>query len=448
MAIRDLFKRLPISNVDQSVGTTEPGEKLEPELDDPLLKALIQNEAITREKAMMVPAVSSAVDFIAGSIASMPVKLCKRKNGRVEVVDRDSRVRLLNGDTGDTLTANQMKRIMVEDYLLDKGAYAYVERELNQVTGIYYVEPIYVVPYKNIDPIYKYVRFQVGERYLRNYELIRFLRNTKDGATGKGLVDEVEKALQTAYSTMLFQLRQVRTGGGKRGFLKTESKVSDEALRKVKDAFARLYGGENTDNVVVLNKGLDFQEATSNSVELQLNQTLKTLNEDIARIFHISDNFDKTYKEAIYPIVKAFESALNSSLLLENEKKKEFFFELDVKEIIKANIKERFEAYKMAKDTGFMTLNEIRSWESMNQIDGLDIIALSLGDVLYDTEENTYYTPNMAVTTDLRGNTTLQQPNEDGTVDAEDAVETNPDSTETVESGDKAEKNNKQGDKQ
>ena len=263
--------------------------------------------------------------------------------------------------------------------------------------------------------------------------MIRLLRSTKDGALGTGLVKEVEKALQAAYATMLFQLRQVNTGGGKRGFLKTESKVSDEALRKVKEAFMRLYGGAESESVVVLNKGLDFQEASSTSVELQLNQTLKTLNDDIAKIFHIHDDFNQTFKEAIYPAVKTFEAALNSTLLLENEKRKDYFFEIDVKEIIKATIKERFEAYKMAKDTGFMTLNEIRSWESMNSIEGLDIIALSLGDVLYNTNELTYYTPNMAVTTDLRGDTTVQQPDKDGTVTQEESTDTNEDPEQTSE---------------
>lgn len=420
MAILDLFKK-KVKDVEPA---PSEADKLEPQLDDPLLRALIQNEEITREKALMIPAVSSAVDFIASSIASMPVKLCKRKDGRVIVVERDSRVRLLNGDTGDTLTAQQMKYIMVEDYLLDKGGFAYVEHALNEVVSIRYIQPIYVVPYTNIDPIYKYVRYQVGDRYLRNWELIRLLRHTKDGATGTGLVREVERALQAAYATMLFQLRQVKTGGGKRGFLKTESKVSDDALRKVKDAFMRLYGGSESDNVVVLNKGLDFQEASSNSVELQLNQTLKTLNDEIAKIFHIHEDFNQTFKEAIYPVVKAFEAALNSSLLLENEKKKDFFFEIDVKEIIKATIKERFEAYKLAKDTGLMSINELRSWESMNPIEGMDVIAFNLGDVLYDTNEHTYYTPNMAITTDLRGNTTVQEPKEDGTVKKDESTET------------------------
>ena len=73
------------------------------QLDDVLLSALLNNEVITRDKALTLPAVSGAVDFISGSIASMPVKLYKYKNGKVEEVQRDSRVRMLNGDTGNTL---------------------------------------------------------------------------------------------------------------------------------------------------------------------------------------------------------------------------------------------------------------------------------------------------------------------------------------------------------
>ena len=53
----------------------------------------------------------------------MPVKLYKIKDGKVEEQDRDERVKLLNGDTGDTLDAFQMKKAMVSDYLLGKGGY-------------------------------------------------------------------------------------------------------------------------------------------------------------------------------------------------------------------------------------------------------------------------------------------------------------------------------------
>ena len=103
---------------------------------------------------------------------------------------------------------------------------------------------------------------------------------------------------------------------------------------------------------------------------------------------------------AIYPIVKAFETALNRDLLLEKEKKN-YFFEFDVKEIVKANLQERYNAYKTAKETGFMTLNEIRRAENMNYVEGLDVVNVGLGAVLYDTNTHKYYTPNTDTQADL-----------------------------------------------
>ena len=126
---------------------------------------------------------------------------------------------------------------------------------------------------------------------------------------------------------------------------------------------------------------------------MQLDQNKNTLAREINNIFHISDDFDRTFKEAIYPIIKAFETALNRDLLLEKEKKS-YFFEFDVKEIVKTSLKDRYDAYKLAKETGFMTLNEIRRAENMEWIEGLDVINVGLGAVLYDTEKHIYYTPN------------------------------------------------------
>ena len=135
------------------------------ELDDVLLKALLGGEQITREKAMTLPAVSSAVSLISNIIATMPVKLYKRKQGIISEVERDPRVSFLNGNTGDTVNAFQLKTKLVEDYLLDKGGYAVIERRRNDVTGVYYVEPSRVTVYKNADPVHKYVRFQINTKY-------------------------------------------------------------------------------------------------------------------------------------------------------------------------------------------------------------------------------------------------------------------------------------------
>ena len=371
----------------------------EPTVDDVLLRALLNNETITREKALTLPAVSGAVDFICNSVACMPVKLYKYKQGKVTEIENDPRTRMLNGDTGDTLDGFQLKKAMVEDYLLGKGGYTYIERKRNDVTGLYYVQEKYISIMQLPEPIHKQYEIDVqGNRY-QPFEFLKLLRNTKDGASGTGLTVEVSKALETAYQTLLYQLSLVKSGGNKKGFLKATRRMGQDEIDTLKKAWSKMYAN-NEENVVVLNNGLEFQEASNSSVEMQLNESKSTLRDEINSLFHIHDSFDLTFKEAIYPIVKAFETALNRDLLLEKEKKN-YFFEFDTKEIVKASLQERYNAYKTAKDTGFMTLNEIRKAENMNNIEGLDVINVGLSSVLYDTDTGTYFTPNTGQQADL-----------------------------------------------
>lgn len=361
-------------------------------ISDVLLTTIMRGEKITRKQALTIPAVSGNVDFIASTIASMPVKLYRWKSGKIEEVADDPRPRLLNNDTHDTLNGYDFKKALVEDYLLDKGGYAYISKYKNEVTGLYYVEPEFVVIEYNFKPIYKYFELYVEARKYNDYDFLKLLRNTKNGAWGTGLVEEINEALAAAYQTQKYQLGLVKTGGNKRGFLKSERKLGENEITALKNAWRNLYAN-NEENVVVLNNGIDFKEAQASSVEMQLNESIKTLAENIDKIFHITGDFYETFKLAIYPVIKAFETALNRDLLLEKEKGK-YFFEFDVKEIIRANPKERYEAYRIAKECGFMTRNEMRQSENMNELDGLDLIDFGLGAVLYDVNTKTYYTPN------------------------------------------------------
>jgi len=376
--------------------TAEVGEVQTPS--DVLLTTLIKGDKISLEQALTIPAVSSNLDFISNCIAAMPVKLYKYKQGKVEEVENDSRTRLLNNDTGDTLDGFQFKKALVRDYLMTTGGYAYIQKYRNDVTGLYYVDNEYVVIDYNFQPINKSYKIYVEDGTYQPHEFIKLLRNTKTGAWGVGILEELNDALQAAYQTQLYQLGLVKTGGNKRGFIKSQKRLSESAIQALKAAWRKLYAN-NTENVVVLNDGLDFKEAANTSVEMQLNESIETLGKQIDKIFHIFDDFNDTFKFAIYPIVKAFETALNRDLLLEKEKKN-YFFEFDVKEIIKASIKERYEVYRMGKECGMTTINERRRMENMNEIEGGDVIDLGLGSVLYDIKTHKYYIPNMNATSD------------------------------------------------
>lgn len=384
---------------------------------DILLKALLKGETINKNKAMSIPAVSSAVDKISNMVAMLPIKLYKEEisDGKRKVTEvlQDSRTKLLNQDTGDTLDPFQLKKAIARDYLIEKGAYIYLEKQKNEFKSIRYVEPTQLSIMKNYDPIFKDVKYEVNGRTYETYNFLTVLRNTTDGATGKSIVDEISKSLETSFTTILYELGLVKKGGGKKGFLTATKKLGKDEMDKLKTAWKNYYGN-NEENVIVLNDGIEFKEGANSSVELQINERKKTLKEDINDVFHISSNYDETVKDAVMPIISAIESALNKNFLLESEKGV-FYFAFDTKKITRGSLKERYEAYKIASDTGWLGTNEIRAEEDYDAIDGLDVIKLSLANVLYDTTEKKYYTPNTGELMDMSKGSKIGGDNDENT---------------------------------
>ena len=377
-----------------------------------LLQSLLRGETITKDKALSIPAVSSAVDRLANYVAMLPIKLYKYElndagEKEVKEIKDDARLKLLNQDTGDLLDPFQLKKAIVRDYLVDKGAYIFIERNKNEFAALRYVDPTYVFYMKNYDPIYKDAKYLV---YGKEYELFNFitiLRNTKDGITGISAVDEISKSIETAFTTILYELGLVKKGGAKKGFLTATRRLGKDEIKDLKEAWNRYYGKLNEENVIILNDGIEFKEGASNSVELQVNERKKTLSDDIKAVFHIYDDFNNTVKDGAMPIISAIEHALNKNLLLESEKGT-FYFAFDTKKITRGSLKERYEAYKIASETGWMTKNEIRASEDYDSIQGLDVVSMNLANVLYDIKTHKYYTPNTGEVMNMENKTDLE----------------------------------------
>ncbi len=373
-------------------------------VDDLLLKALLGNTDITREQALNIPSVKSCINFIADTVSMLPIKLYRESNGKAEEIKGDKRVKLLNDDPGDTLDALQFWRALIADYFLGKGGYAYIKKEKNQFTGVYYVDEKYISIIKNVDPIFKDYDIWVNGIPYKPYQFIKLLRNTKDGAEGISITEENNKMLSVSYNSIVFEETLVKKGGNKKGFLKSETKLEQSTIDTLKEAWRNLYGN-NSDNVVVLNKGLEFQEASNTSVEMQLNENKVSNSGEICKIFNIPVNiingtasekeYTNGFKIGVMPVLKVIECALNRDFLLEKEKSGEgvFYWEFDTKEILKGSIKERFEAYKTAIDANFIQIDEVRFMENLPSL-GIDWIKLGLDSVLYNPKTGEVYTPN------------------------------------------------------
>ena len=364
---------------------------------------LKQISNITREQALEIPAVSAAVNFIAGTIASLPIRLYN-SNDKVQTaaeITEDNRLYLLNEESGDTLNPTEIKRAVIRDMLLDGTGYMHIERSGNEVSALRYVRDSAVSVEKNSDAIYKTLRMLVDGRVYNPWDFVILSRNSVDGGKGVSILAENPTLLTSSYMLLQLEKAMSRRGGNKKGFLRTEQRVDDNSLQKIREAWKKLYSN-NGDGMMILQNGLDFKESSSTAVEMQLNQNKVTNAEQIAMLFGLSSDVlsgradDRTYinsiRTAVLPVVSAFEMALNRALLLEKEKHSKYFV-IDTSELLKADILTRYQAYQIGLAANFLQPDEIRFKENLAPL-GLDFIKLGLNDVLYDPKTKQIYTPN------------------------------------------------------
>ena len=374
---------------------------------DVLLNALLGKTVVTKEKALEIPTIQACINLIAGTISSLPINLYQKgEDGKVKEV-RDHRTFLLNNDTGDTLTATQFWRAMIEDYYLGKGGYAYINWQGMDARSIHYVDETYISIQKNTDPIFKDYDILVQGTAYHPHRFFKILRKTKDGMVSRSITEDNPLIIGVSHSELVYEENLVRKGGNKRGFLKSPKKLTQAAIDALKDAFRKLYGNAD-ENVVVLNDGIDFQESSNTSVEMQLNENKKANTTEICKLFGIPDtmisgnpsekdidNFIRTC--AI--VMNDIECSLDRDLLLESEKGL-FYWAFDTKELTRGNIKERYEAYKIGLDKNFLQIDEVREKEDLEPI-GFEWITLGLDQVLFNPRTGQIYTPNTNALQDM-----------------------------------------------
>lgn len=384
-------------------------------LRDLLLAAGLIEDDITKEKALNIPTLSACVELISSLAATVPIYLYKEdEKGKITEVKDDVRVKLLNDETGDTLTAFEMKKAMIRDYLLMGNGYVYINKVRNKFVSLHYVKETDISINKNTDPIFKNYDVLVNGNIYRPYNFLRLLRNTDNGADGHGIIEENPILLSVAYNSLIYENILSKTGGNKKGFIESEGKLSEGSITNLKEQWRNMYSG-NSENCVILNKGLSFKDSQATPTEMQMNENKVTNGSEICKILNIppsiisgdgkanEGDFDKMFKMALLPLLTNLITSINRDLLLEKEKGS-FYFGYDAKELLKGDIEKRFRAYEIALKNKWMFVNDIRAEENKEPIPFFeDMILLGLNDVLYDNKTGKFYTPNTDKVSDLKG---------------------------------------------
>lgn len=373
---------------------------------DDHLTRLLKGIEISPATAMEIPAVSACISFISTCIAGLPIKLYRedRRQNSTEEIKDDIRLRLLNDETGDLLDPFQMKQAVVSDYFLYGEGFIYPEMLGNECASLRYIRHGAITSYlSGADPVFKVGEYVLSNGMrLRDDEVVRLLHDTKDGLKGESIIDQHQQLLSAMYREIVYEKLLVSSGGNKKGFLTSESKLSAEMLADLRQKWQEMYA--NTGNtMMILNKGITFHESSNTSVEMQLNENKTRNNALVCQLFGMSpeaisgqlgeDALAAVIKAAVVPVITAFEAALNRGLLLPSERDW-MYFAFDTTELLKGDILKRYQAYKTGLECNVLQIDEARYKEDLPPL-GLNFIKLGLQDVLFDPKTKVIYTPNM-----------------------------------------------------
>ncbi len=393
--------------------------------DEMLLKALGKLSDITAEDLMEIPAFSAAINFVSGKVAALPVKLYEDdpENHEAQEVTSDRRLFLLNDEADpELMNALDAKKAQIRDMLIYGAGYMYIDRGNGGIRSLRYVDKREVSIVRNSDPIFRRCDIFVGGSRYAPYDFLILTRNSSDGVSGKGVLDENRTITSALLGALRYENGVAATGGNRKGFLQAEHKLAKDEMTLVREAWNNLHAKPEY-TMMILNNGMKYVPSGSSSVEMQLNQNKLTNSSQIAMLFGLGtailSGTATTAKlmsaaiTAIQPVVETYQAALNRSLLLESEKGSKYFV-LDMSELLKGDMLTRYQAYAVGLQNNFLQPDEVRYKEDMPPL-GFNYIKLGLNDVLLNPNTGVIYTPNTNKT--VRMGETVSEPKQNGAED-------------------------------
>lgn len=386
-----------------------------------LSSSATSNVYVTSKNVTEIPMVNSNINYIAGRIAPLKVKLYKKEDGKIVEV-KDERTKLLNNDCGGVISSYNTKFNMIKDYLIQGRSYIYIDRKGLKINSLRYVNPSDVMIMGNNDPIFKEVQYSVMGKPYNDFDFIT-LANTTDGVTFSGLINQNKTLLESAMYMLNNNKVSAKNSNAPKGIIESDIPLGQEELDALKSSW-RKFVNSGTEQSFVLNQGLKFQNVGGNNQQNQIVEQQNLIDKQICALFGTSielingtanEQVEKLFIRAkLIPLLDKIIEEYNRVLLLESEKDT-MFFAFDLTEISKdSSLKDRMEGYAVGLKNNILDINTVREIENLPRIPNLDnVLKMNLSDVLFNVSNGNSMILNLGKTIDMDGNL------EDGTKSSE-----------------------------
>lgn len=334
----------------------------------------------------------ACISIVTQNLAAMPLNLYRRaeNGGRVKASDHPLYT-VLHDMANPYQTAFEAREMLLASLMIAGNAYARLQwNGRGQVTGIYPLDAGSVT----VETLESgRLRYRVtGKRgvhiYLQEEILHLRYRLARDGVMGLSPIQIARETFSLALTQQETASKQAQKSFLPEGAIVFPNVINKEQRKDILDKMeAKVNSDLSTRGVLVLDGGTEWKSFSFSSKDAEFLDSRKLTNLDICRIWGvpptvagITDNatYSNTDQESralvvrcLAPMAKRVEQAMNAALLTV-ESRKSLFIEHDLAGLLRGDMKARYESYRIGRDGGWLSQNEIRGWENLPQIDGGD----------------------------------------------------------------------------
>lgn len=339
--------------------------------------------SVNVENALGVPAVWTAVNFMAGTLAGLPLHVYeKKRNGSRQIV-RGGLTPILHDAVNDEMSSFEWRKCIFDSVFTRGRGVTYVHRDTKgNVTDLYPLDIQNVeVKIERGKKIYQYK--QPGRRTI-NYAAadvidIPFMLQS-DMVTSLSPILKNKEAIALAIAATKYGGKVFNNGGVPPLVLQGPFASAAGAMRAsddITDAMAR--GAEEGErNILALPIGHELKPVGLNADQMQLLELKRFSVEEIARIYSLPPVFlqDLTHgtfsnteqqdlhfvKHTLKRWIEQAEQEMNLKLFGRNSNK---YVEFNVDGLLRGDFKTRMEAHATSIQNGIRTPNEVRELENL-----------------------------------------------------------------------------------
>jgi HK97 family phage portal protein len=351
----------------------------------------VSGEIVNEQTALNYSPVYNAVSLIAGTVATLPLKLIRREERKTIPETSNPLYRILHDQPNPYMTALTFRECMMSHVLLWGNAYAEIVRNrIGQIKELWIITPNRVRPKLTAEGLFYEISMDTEAPIVLPQEKILHVKGLGfDGFVGYSVVAMARKSLGLGMAMETFGGEFFSNGTHPGLVISHPSKLDPQTYANMRTALQDSYSGlGKAHRLMLLDEGLKLEKISMPNSDAQFLESRQFQIPEVARWFNLpphklkdltKSSFSNIESEqisfvtdSILPWLVRLEQSYNSALLTESEKKRGLYTKHNVEGLLRGNAKDRGEYYRTLWNVGAISINEIREKEDLDPIENGD----------------------------------------------------------------------------